>query len=166
MQESWNQSYWKEDDRASPDLMQPSLEIDMLKSVIAEVQQTQHAFQQSIMAENAKFQQNVVSMLGKLWEDAQRAPSTPVGTVVIDLSCSSTISDRGNGSLQSVSHYNESRKSFMIMSVSQTRNIDITTDQDERSFSHSSTTTQAKYDPSIVDVIQKKITKELQKITP
>ena len=64
-QESWGQSYWKEDDRASPDLMQPSLEIDMLKSVIAEAQQTQHAFQQSIMAENAKFQQNVASMLGK-----------------------------------------------------------------------------------------------------
>ena len=81
-QESWNQSYWKEDDRASPDLMHPSLEIDMLKSVIAEAQQTQHAFQQSIMAENAKFQQNVASMLGKLWEDAQRAPSTPLGTVV------------------------------------------------------------------------------------
>ena len=81
-QESWGQSYWKEDDRASPDLMQPSLEIDMLKSVIAEAQQTQHAFQQSIMAENAKFQQNVASMLGKLWEDAQRAPSTPAGTVV------------------------------------------------------------------------------------
>ena len=81
-QESWNQSYWKEDDRASPDLMHPSLEIDMLKSVIAEAQQTQHAFQQSLMAENAKFQQNVASMLGKLWEDAQRAPSTPLGTVV------------------------------------------------------------------------------------
>ena len=81
-QESWGQSFWKEDDRASPDLMQPSLEIDMLKSVIAEAQQTQHAFQQSIMAENAKFQQNVASMLGKLWEDAQRAPSTPAGTVV------------------------------------------------------------------------------------
>ena len=47
-QESWGQSYWKEDDRASPDLMQPSLEIDMLKLVIAEAQQTQHAFQQSI----------------------------------------------------------------------------------------------------------------------
>ena len=81
-QESWGQSYWKEDDRASPDLMQPSLEIDMLKSVIAEAQQTQHAFQQSIMAENATFQQTVASMLGKLWEDAQRAPSTPEGTGV------------------------------------------------------------------------------------
>ena len=45
----------------------------MLKPVIAEAQQTQHAFQQSIMAENAKFQQNVASMLGKLWEDAHRA---------------------------------------------------------------------------------------------
>ena len=49
-QESWGQSYWKEDDRASPDLMQPSLEIDMLKSAIAEAQPTQHAFQQSIIA--------------------------------------------------------------------------------------------------------------------
>ena len=81
-QESLGQSYWKEDDRASPDLMQPSLEINMLKSVIAEAQQTQHAFQQSIVAENAKFHQNVASMLGKLWEDAQRAPSAPAGTVV------------------------------------------------------------------------------------
>ena len=64
-QESWGQSYWKEDDRASPDLMQPSLEIDLLKSVIAEAQQSQHAFQQSIMAENAKFQQTVASMVTK-----------------------------------------------------------------------------------------------------
>ena len=82
-QESWCQSCWKEDDRASPDPMQPSLEIDMLKSVIAEAQQTQHAFQQSIMAENAKFQQTVAGMLGKLWEEAQRAPSTPTGTGVL-----------------------------------------------------------------------------------
>ena len=90
MQTSWaipdknrgDQFYWKKDDRASPDLMQPSLEIDMLKSVIADAQQTQHAFQQSIMAENVKFQQTVASMLGKLWEDAQRAPSTPAGAGV------------------------------------------------------------------------------------
>ena len=81
-QESWGQSYWKEDDRASPDLMQPSLEIDMLKSAIAEAQPTQHAFQQSIIAENAKFQQTVAGMLGKLWDKAQRAPSTPAGTGV------------------------------------------------------------------------------------
>ena len=45
-QKSWGQFCWKEDDRASPDFLQPLLEIDMLKSVIAEAQQTQHAFQQ------------------------------------------------------------------------------------------------------------------------
>ena len=52
----------------------------MLKSMMAEAQQTQHAFQQSIMVESAKFQQTVAGMLGKLWEEAQRAPSTTAGS--------------------------------------------------------------------------------------
>ena len=79
-QESWCQSHWKEDDRTSLEPVRPSLENDMLKSAMAEAQQTQHAFQQSILAENAKFQQTVAGMLGKFWEEAQRAPSTPAGT--------------------------------------------------------------------------------------
>ena len=51
----------------------------MLQSAMAVAQQTQHAFQQSMMAENAKFQQTVAGMLGKLWEEAKTAPSTPRG---------------------------------------------------------------------------------------
>ena len=51
----------------------------MLKSAIAEAQQTQHAFQQSTVAQNAKFQQTVAGMLGRLWQVAKRALSTPAG---------------------------------------------------------------------------------------
>ena len=82
-QNSWWQSEWKEDDRASPEPSQPSLEIEMLKSMMAEAQQTQYAFQQSMMVEKAKFQQAVVGILGKMREEAQRAPSTPAGTGAI-----------------------------------------------------------------------------------
>ena len=77
-QESSYQSRWKEEDGGRTRALAAIVGDRNLE--IAEAERTQYAFQQSMMAEKTKFQQTVTGMLGKLWEEAQRAPSTLAGT--------------------------------------------------------------------------------------